>query len=88
MCQADWVAFDGAAPAGVNRHVHGRAPSWIVLLDRDDQALDLKRQLIAMAAGPPQPVGEAFMASFLVAIEDLVAGLCRQPRDRFLRRSN
>jgi hypothetical protein len=45
----------------------------------DDQALDLAGQLVGVAHRPPRAVAELFQALVLVAFEDLVAGLARDP---------
>src|SRR5439155_22562855 len=46
-------------------------------LGRDDQALDLSRQLVGVAIRPARTVGEGLETVFLIALEDLVAGLAR-----------
>ena len=52
-------------------------PVGLVALGRDDQALDLPRQLVGVANRPARTVGQGLEAVFLVALEDLVAGLAR-----------
>src|SRR6267143_560638 len=52
-------------------------PMGLVALGRDDQALDLPRQLVGVANRPARTVGQGLEAVFLVALEDLVAGLAR-----------
>jgi hypothetical protein len=45
-----------------------------------DEVLDLKRKLIGVAVGTPASVGQPLNATFLVAIENLVARLARDPK--------
>src|SRR5256885_1753987 len=52
-----------------------RAPMRLVALERDDEALDLLRQLVCVAHGPARTVGQCRHSVLLVAIENLVAGL-------------
>src|ERR1700730_9056521 len=52
-------------------------PMGLVALDRDDQALDLRRQLVGVANRPARAVGQGLETVFLVALADLVAGLAR-----------
>jgi len=54
-----------------------RAPMRLVLLQADDQALHLRRQLVGVAHRPPRAVGQGFQPMLLVTVEDLVAGLAR-----------
>src|SRR4051794_38439903 len=49
----------------------------LVVLERDDQALDLRRQLVGIMHQPPRTIAQSLEAAFLVAIEDLVAGFAR-----------
>jgi hypothetical protein len=49
----------------------------LVALGRDNQALDLPRQLVGVANRPARAVGQGLETVFLVALEDLVAGLAR-----------
>ena len=60
------------------------APMRLVPLGRDDQALELSRQLVGEAHRPARPVGQGLEPMLLVALEDLVAGLARDAelRDR------
>ena len=50
-------------------------PARIFLLERDDQRLDLQRELVGMPIRPPAPVRQPVQAAVLVAGVDLVAGL-------------
>src|SRR6478609_788908 len=50
---------------------------WRVLLGRDNQALDLGRQLVGVAHRPARAVAERLKAVLLVSGEDLVAGFSR-----------
>src|SRR6202166_212735 len=52
-----------------------RPPVRLLGLEPDDQALDLNRQLIGIAHRPPGAIGQGLKAVFLVAVENLVAGL-------------
>ena len=52
-------------------------PMRLLPLERDDQALDLRRQLVGIAHRPARTVGQGLETVFLVALEDLVAGLAR-----------
>src|SRR6476660_3218845 len=54
---------------------------WLVLLGRDNQALDLGRQLVGVAHRPARAVAERLKAVLLVSGEDLVAGLSRDAED-------
>ncbi len=51
------------------------APVRLLWLEADNEALDLLRQLIGVAHRAPAAVGKSLKPVFLVAIEDLVAGL-------------
>src|SRR4029077_2545629 len=53
----------------------------LVLLGRDNQALDLGRQLVGVAHRPARAVAERLKAVLLVSGEDLVAGLSRDAED-------
>ena len=55
--------------------IFGAPPARIFLLERDDQRLDLQRELVGMPIRPPAPVGQPVQAAVLVAGVDLVAGL-------------
>src|SRR3954469_23001232 len=50
---------------------------WLFLLGRDNQALDLGRQLVGVAHRPARAVAERLKAVLLVSSEDLVAGFSR-----------
>ena len=50
-------------------------PMGLVVLEADDQAFDLRRELVGVAHGPPRPVGEGLGPVLLVAVENLVSGL-------------
>ena len=52
-------------------------PMGLVALGRDDQALDLPRQLVGVANRSARTVGQGLQTVFLIALEDLVAGLAR-----------
>src|SRR6201988_667626 len=52
-------------------------PMGILALGRDDQGLDLLRQLVGVANRPTRTIGQGLQTVFLVALEDLVAGLAR-----------
>src|SRR5690348_12025138 len=52
-------------------------PMGLVALGRDDQALDLPRQLVGVANRPARAIGQGLETVSLVALEDLVAGLAR-----------
>src|SRR5215469_6478728 len=52
-------------------------PMRLVTLGCDDQALDLPRQLVGVANRPARTVGQGLETVFLIALEDLVAGLAR-----------
>src|SRR5690348_11369551 len=56
-----------------------RAPVRLIPLGPHDQRLDLVRKLIGMAIGPSRAIGEALKPGLVVAGEDLVAGLARNP---------
>src|SRR5437762_14280569 len=49
----------------------------LVTLGRDDQALELMRQLVGVANRPARTVGQGLETVFLIALKDLVAGLAR-----------
>lgn len=55
------------------------APTGMLTLHVQDVVFHLKRQLIGIATGTPASVGEPVNAAFLVAIEDVVAGLAGDP---------
>lgn len=52
-----------------------RTPSGVLTLHVQDVVLDLERQLVRVVMGTPTSVGQPLYAAFLIAIEDLVAGL-------------
>jgi hypothetical protein len=52
-----------------------RAPAGVLALHIQDVVLDLERKLVGVAIGTPASVSEPLHATFLIAIEDLVAGL-------------
>ena len=56
-----------------------RTPAGMRVLHVQDVVLQLKGQLIGIAIGTSASVGEPVNAAFLIAIEDLVAGLARDP---------
>lgn len=53
-----------------------------LLLGCHDRPLDLIGQLVGVAHRPPRAVGERLQAIILVAVEDLVTGLARNPNSR------
>jgi hypothetical protein len=61
---ADQTFFDFASP-----------PARVLVLHVQDVVLDLKRKLVGVAIRTPAPVGQPLNPAFLVAVEDLVAGL-------------
>ena len=72
---ADRRAGEIRIPAAEPRTDLRRPPPGILPFERDDQRLDLHRELISVPVGPPAPVGQALEAAILVARVDLVAGL-------------
>jgi hypothetical protein len=52
-------------------------PMRLVTLGCDDQALNLARRLVGVANRPARTVGQGLETVFLIALEDLVAGLAR-----------
>src|SRR5437660_3984443 len=56
-----------------------RSPVPLLLLEPDDQALDLLRQLIGVAERSSRAVAQRLQPVFLISIEDLVSGLSRYP---------
>src|ERR1700751_1647629 len=57
-----------------------RTPMGFLALRHDDQVLDLLRQLVGVANRPARTVGQGLETVFLVALEDLVAGLARNAK--------
>ncbi len=57
----------------------GCAPGRVILLELHDRFLDLKRQLVGIPKRPATTILQADQAEVLVAIENLVAGLARDP---------
>jgi hypothetical protein len=55
------------------------APVRLVALELDDQPLDLLGQRVGVAHRPPRTVAKGISPLGLVAVEDLVAGLARDP---------
>src|SRR5579862_7305369 len=55
------------------------SPMGLVALEADDQALDLLRQLVGVSHRPPRAVAQGLEPVLLVAVEDLVPGLPRDP---------
>jgi hypothetical protein len=53
------------------------APAGVLALHVQNIVLHLKGKLVGIPKGTSAPVGQAFNPAFLVAIEDLVAGLAR-----------
>ena len=56
-----------------------RAPRRILLLEADDLRLNDPRQLIGVPQRAATAIGQALEPAVLIAIEDLVAGLARDP---------
>src|SRR5512142_2251828 len=54
-----------------------RAPVRLLALERDDLALELRRQLVCVTHRPPRAIAQRLEAALLVPIEDLVSGLAR-----------
>src|SRR5579863_10282618 len=52
-------------------------PMGLVLLEPDDRALHLMRQLVGVSHRPARSIGQGLKPMLLVAIKDLVAGLAR-----------
>jgi hypothetical protein len=55
------------------------APMRLLALPADDQALDLRRQPVGVAYRPPRAIAQRLQPMLLVAVEELVAGLPRNP---------
>jgi hypothetical protein len=55
-------------------------PAGVLLFHIQDKVLHLKRKLVSVAIGTSASVGEPVNATFLIAIEDLVAGLTGNPK--------
>src|SRR6202049_2270492 len=53
------------------------APVRFLALGRYDGGFDLLGQLVCIAVGAPGPIREPLQSAFLIALEDLVAGLAR-----------
>src|SRR5574338_1007076 len=54
-----------------------RAPMGFLALEVNDQAFDLRRQLVGVAHWPTRAIAQRLQPAVLIAIEDLVAGLAR-----------
>ena len=54
-----------------------RAPMRFLVLERNNQALNLRRKLIGVPNRPPGPIGERLNAMIFIAGEDFVARLAR-----------
>ena len=54
-------------------------PAGVLVLHVQNVVLDLKGKLVGIAIGTAASVGESLHAAFLIAIEDLVAGLAGDP---------
>src|SRR5713101_88042 len=54
-------------------------PAGVFALYVQDKVLHLKGKLMSIPIGAPAPVGQPLNPTFLVAIEDLVAGLTGDP---------
>src|SRR5262245_25776171 len=56
-----------------------RTPARLLLLQSHDQSFDLERQLVSMPVWPAAPVGQSLQACVLIALDDLVGRLARDP---------
>src|SRR5215472_14468030 len=57
-----------------------RAPAGVLALHVEDEVFDLKGQLVGVAIRPPAAIGEPLKAALLIPIDDLIAGLARDPK--------
>src|SRR5450631_960510 len=57
-----------------------RTPMGLLVLEPDDEALDLGRELIGIAYRPARAIAQRLAAMLLVPREDLVAGLARDAK--------
>ena len=55
-------------------------PGGVLAFHVQDEVLYLERQLVGIVVGTPAPISEALNAAFLIAVEDLVAGLTGNPK--------
>jgi hypothetical protein len=55
------------------------APGGVLTLNVEDIVLHLKGKLMGIATGTSAPIRQPLNPAFLVAIEDLVASLARNP---------
>jgi hypothetical protein len=55
-------------------------PAGVLLFHIQEKVLHLERRLVGVAIGRPASVGEPVNATFLIAIDDLVAGLTGNPK--------
>src|SRR3954447_22248527 len=55
------------------------APGGVLALNVEDIVFHLKGKLMGIAAGTSAPIGQPLNPAFLVAIEDLVASLAKNP---------
>ena len=55
-------------------------PGGVLALHVQDVVLHLKRQLVRIVMWTPASIRESLNAAFLIAVEDLVAGLTRNPK--------
>src|SRR6202171_5338386 len=53
------------------------SPGSVLALHVQDIVFHLKRKVMGIVTGTPAPVSQPLNATFLIAIEDLVAGLAR-----------
>src|SRR5271166_3601845 len=51
------------------------APMRFVAFEVDDQAFDLRRELVGVAHGPARTIGEGLQPMFVIAVKDLITGL-------------
>ncbi len=54
-------------------------PVRFLAFGRYDSRFDLCGQLVGVSSGPPGTIREPLQPAFLIALEDLVAGLARDP---------
>src|SRR5205823_5189997 len=57
----------------------GRAPAWILTFQAHDRGFNGRRQPIRLPVRAVTPIAEGLHPAVLVAVEDLVPGLARNP---------
>jgi len=55
------------------------APLRFLAFGSYDGGFDLRGQLVGIAVGAPGPIREPLQSTFLIALEDLIAGFARDP---------